>query len=201
MRGSKRRARGAAGGPAPIPQRPSASPLQEAESLLAARRFEAAEALLGKLAQGFDPMRAPRESAQVHRLQAIAAMLQQRTQEATWHAQQAAEVLPDDAQVQFALGRAHKLADRLPAALAAYRRAVELEPAFAEAWVSLGIALKHGGDVDGAIDCYRRAIAIRPSLGVAHANLGNALARQAELASEQGSSETPGEALMRAAST
>lgn len=199
MRGSKRQARGAAGGPAPIPPRPSASPLREAESLLAARRFEAAEALLSTLAQGLDPTRAPRESAQVHRLQAIAAMLQQQPPVALRHALQAALVLPDDAQVQFALGRAHKLADQLPAALAAYRRAVELEPAFAEAWVSLGIALKHGGDVDGAIDCYRRAIAIRPSLGVAHANLGNALARQAELASELGSFETPGEALMRAA--
>ena len=120
------------------------------------------------------------EWPRLRKLLAVCALQANRTSEALGHARAAVALAPEDAHGQMTLGRVHKAAGELEAAVAAYRRAIELKPDFAAAHVSLGIALRACGDLAGAVDCYRQAIAIDPGFAVAHANLGNALAQLAE---------------------
>jgi Flp pilus assembly protein TadD len=57
------------------------------------------------------------------------------------HVREAARLSPEDSDVAFKLGNAHRAAGDLPAAVAAYERALRLSPALPEAWNNLGTAL------------------------------------------------------------
>lgn len=146
--------------------------LDDAEQLLA-REQEGLAAILLQEALGWAP-----QSADVHRLLAIAALMAGRASEALTHALAACAIAPQRADLAMLTGRAHKALNDLESAVRAYRCAIALAPRLAEAHVSLGIALKAGGDVDAAIAAYRAALAIDPQLAVAHSALGNALALQ-----------------------
>jgi predicted O-linked N-acetylglucosamine transferase (SPINDLY family) len=164
-----------------------------AEAELAAGRIETAEALLQRA------LRAEPPSAAANGLLAVLSLFRGQTAQALRHATVAVCHAPADARQHFTLGRAHKAAGDLDAAVAAYRRAIELDPRYAEAQVSLGIALKAQGQLEAAIACYRRAIALAPGLAVAHANLGAALALQVERASPHGGADLPPGAALIAA--
>jgi len=151
-----------------------ASVCKQAQGLLEQGRYDEAQALLLPLTQGANA------SAQAHELLAMLAVTRDQAQPALHHALAASALLPDHPSVWFTLGRAHKLAGQLPAAIAGYRQALALQPGFAPAWVSLGIALRQNGELDPAIECYEKAIALAPQLGVAHGNLANALVQRAQ---------------------
>jgi protein O-GlcNAc transferase len=133
------------------------------------------------------------QSALLHDLLAIIAILQKRPADAVAHATQAVQWAPDNAQLLFTLGRALKASGELAAAVATYRRVIAMQPQFAEAFVSLGISLRALGELDEAIRCQERAIQLKPGLAVAHANLSNALAARAERDLQQGLEEPPNE--------
>lgn len=73
------------------------------------------------------------------------------------------------------LGNAHKQANQLRAAVAAYDKAISLKPDFADAYSNRGIALKDLKEFDAAIVSYDKAIALQPNYLLAHFNRGNAL--------------------------
>lgn len=162
-----------------MPATVKTDPLAAAQQLLADGRALLAAPLLGEALR-----RQPR-SAEVHRLAAVAALMQQDAARALPHARRAAELAPARADLQLLLGRAHKAAGDLVAASDAYRRALRLDPQLADAQVSLGIVLKTQGLLSDAIACYRAALAIDPAHAAAHANLGNALLAQAVQQSPQ----------------
>src|SRR5262245_42195982 len=60
------------------------------------------------------------------------------------------------------LGRAHKGAGQLDAAVASYRRAILEDGRLVDAHVSLGIALRARGDAAEAAQSYRQALTLNP---------------------------------------
>jgi len=87
----------------------------------------------------------------------------------------AAELLPDDAQVQNNLGEVLKGARQFDEAAASYGRALTIQPDLAEAHRSLGSVLRALGRLDEAASSYRRAIELAPNFPATHIGLGNAL--------------------------
>ena len=101
--------------------------LAAAEQQLSSGRIEAARAILMQALQ-VDP-----KSAQAHNLSAIVALMRQEPAVACEHARQAVAHAPQNAAMQFTLGRALKAAGELDEAVRVYRHAIELAPRFAEA--------------------------------------------------------------------
>jgi tetratricopeptide (TPR) repeat protein len=95
--------------------------------------------------------------------------------------QQAASLLPDDAELHTNLGNALRARGQADAATASHRRALALRPEYAEAHNNLGAALLDMGRTAEAAECFRRAVAFERGLVAAHANLGNALRLLARL--------------------
>jgi tetratricopeptide (TPR) repeat protein len=95
--------------------------------------------------------------------------------------QRAAELLPNDAVVQYNLGIALKSAGQLDNAAASYHRAVALKPKFAEAHLNLGVILQDLAQLQDAIASYRKALELKPDFVEAHFNLGNALKDSGQL--------------------
>jgi len=89
--------------------------------------------------------------------------------------QKAAELLPDDPEVQSNLGAAWRRLGRLDEAVACYRRALEVRPDVAEVWNNLGNAQRDLGQLDDARAAYRRALELKPEMSKAHNGLGNVL--------------------------
>ncbi len=89
--------------------------------------------------------------------------------------QQAARLMPGDAEVQANLGNALLRNARLEDAVAAYLRALEISPRLPEVCNNLGNALRRLGKTDEAVVRYRQAIEEKPDFAEAHSNLGNAL--------------------------
>jgi predicted O-linked N-acetylglucosamine transferase (SPINDLY family) len=108
------------------------------------------------------------------------------------------QLRPDDARYQFTLGRAHKAADDIDAAEAAYRAALALQPGYLEAKVSLGIVLKARGDAEGAIALYDEVLARDPKFAPALANRANAVLLRSYLEAEAGSDDTPSDEVIEA---
>ena len=86
--------------------------------------------------------------------------------------QEAAKLLPDDADAHNNLGNALKDLGHFEEAVASYRRALEIAPALAEAYNNLGIAQNALRQLDAAVASYRRALEIKPDYAEAHSNLG-----------------------------
>ncbi len=87
----------------------------------------------------------------------------------------AARLMPDDAEAQSNLGNGLRSAGRLDEAAASHRRALALSPNHADAHNNLGTVLKDLGRLEEAATCYRRALELNPGFAMAHANLGIAL--------------------------
>jgi tetratricopeptide (TPR) repeat protein len=89
--------------------------------------------------------------------------------------EQAARLMPGDAEAHANLGNALLRNARLEDAAASYTRALEISPRFPEVCNNLGNALRGLGRPDEAVACYRQAIDAKPDFAEAHSNLGNAL--------------------------
>ncbi len=89
--------------------------------------------------------------------------------------QNAADLLPDDAEALSNLGAARRSFGQLGEAVAAYRRALEINPALAVVHGNLGNALRDLGRSDEAAASYRRALDLNPDQAATHNNLGNLL--------------------------
>ncbi|HEY2251759.1 MAG TPA: tetratricopeptide repeat protein, partial [Planctomycetaceae bacterium] len=95
--------------------------------------------------------------------------------------QQAVQLAPDDALVQYDLGALlQQRRDPLGARLR-FQQAVRLQPDFAEAWNDLGIAQQSLGELDEAAACFERLMALVPTMSGAHFNLGNVRLAQGRL--------------------
>ncbi len=89
--------------------------------------------------------------------------------------QEAARLLPGDAEAHANLGNALLRKARHGDAAACYARALELRPRYPEVCNNLGNALRGLGRPAEAVARYRQAIDERPDFAEAHNNLGNAL--------------------------
>lgn len=92
--------------------------------------------------------------------------------------QEAAKLLPDDADAHYNLGNALLVLGRLDEAGAAYRRTLQIVPGYAEAHCNLGNVLRNLGHLDEAEASCRRALQIRPDYAEAYCNLGNIVLEQ-----------------------
>ncbi len=84
----------------------------------------------------------------------------------------AAQLMPDDAEAQGNLGNALRALGRFEEAAASHRRAIAIKPDYAEAHNNLGSTLRDLGRLEEAAECFRRALSIGPGFAVAHNNLG-----------------------------
>ena len=117
-------------------------------------------------------------------------------------------VTPDDAGLQFAVGREYLLQGRGAEAAAAFERAVALKPEFAKAHYALAGALHSQGKLDLAIAAYGRAYSADAGLVTALNDMGLAQQQAGRLArahlnlgmayAEQGRREEAVAALQRA---
>ena len=89
--------------------------------------------------------------------------------------QQAALLLPDDAETQNNLGSALYSAGQPDKAVVSYRQAVTIAPTYADAHKNLGTALNAMGQTNAAAQSFRQAIAIKPDYAEAHNDLGTVL--------------------------
>ena len=96
--------------------------------------------------------------------------------------EQAARLLPGDAESHTNLGNAWRSRGRPEEALRCHRRALALRSDYAEAHNNLGSALQDLGRTQQAVASFRRASALRPQFALAHRNLAHALAAQGQLA-------------------
>ena len=92
------------------------------QQLIAAGQHATAGAMLQKLLA--DEQTRP----EAHYLLSISAQMRKQTEAALEHAQKAVQLRGNDARYQFTLGRAHKAANDIDAAEAAYRAALALQP-------------------------------------------------------------------------
>jgi serine/threonine-protein kinase len=89
---------------------------------------------------------------------------------------------PADFWVNFALGHALGVKERMGEAVGFFRVALAVRPDAAGVRNNLGVALSAQGKPSEAEAEYRRATALDPNLAVAHYNLGNALKAQGDVA-------------------
>ena len=85
--------------------------------------------------------------------------------------QNAAQLLPDDAEVQNNLGAAWRKIGQLNEAATSYRRALAIQPNRGKTHYSLGNVLIDLGQFDAAVASYHRALEIQPDYVDAHSNL------------------------------
>jgi protein O-GlcNAc transferase len=78
--------------------------------------------------------------------------------------QQAAALLPNDAEAHGNLAAALRICGKLDAAVASGRRALQIRPGFVEAYDNLGVALQNLGQLDHALANYRRAMELQPQV-------------------------------------
>jgi len=101
--------------------------------------------------------------------------LQLQGKEALPNLEKAAELAPEDAEVQCNLGNVQKERGRYEAAQESYRRALEIDPGYALAHYNLGHTLEIAGQSEAAVESYRNAVQAQANFIPAHYNLGNNL--------------------------
>lgn len=101
--------------------------------------------------------------------------LQGRNGDALAPMQQAAVLLPDDAETQFNLGVIFGSLGRLEEEEFCYRRALEISPEYPAAHNNRGTVLKDLGRLEEAEVSYRQALRITPEWAEVHNNLGTVL--------------------------
>ena len=89
--------------------------------------------------------------------------------------QNAASLLPRDAEAHSNLGAVLQDLGRLDEAIASYRQALQIEPDFLEVHYNLGNALHELGRLDEAEASYRWVIQAEPNFAEAYSNLGGTL--------------------------
>ncbi|MBY0578146.1 MAG: tetratricopeptide repeat protein [Burkholderiales bacterium] len=89
--------------------------------------------------------------------------------------QNAAKLLPRDAEAHYNLGNALKGMGHLEGAVKSYRQAIEIKPDFAEACCNMGIILSELKQFDAAVTSFRQALEIKADYPKAYCNLGNTL--------------------------
>ena len=89
--------------------------------------------------------------------------------------QNAASLLPRDAEAHSNLGAVLQDVGRLDEAIASYRQALQIEPDFLEVHYNLGNALHELGRLVEAEASYRWVIQAEPNFAEAHSNLGGTL--------------------------
>jgi len=95
--------------------------------------------------------------------------------------QEAAELLPDDAEAYNNLGISLQALGQHTDAVACYRRALAIKPDFADAHYNLGVVLQNFGHLNEAVASYRHALTIKHDCADAHSNLGVALQKLGQL--------------------
>jgi putative PEP-CTERM system TPR-repeat lipoprotein len=106
------------------------------------------------------------------RLQLVEVLLRSRQWDAAMQvAQEAASVLPDDLEVQDALGRTQIQAGRVEQAISTFRRMTGLDERSGKAHVRLADVLRASGDLQRSTDSLRRALEIEPDLEIARTRL------------------------------
>ena len=98
-----------------------------------------------------------------------------RLEQAVTAKQQAAALLPDNADVLYNLGNGLKELKQFAEAEKCYRQAIALAPADESSYNNLGLVLGEMGQVEPAEKIYRRLIALNPHNADAYNNLGNTL--------------------------
>lgn len=89
--------------------------------------------------------------------------------------QQAAQIDPQDAGLQFNLAKALSESDQEHAALAHHELATQLTPFNPAAWLNFGISLFKLSNYEEALSCYQKALAIQDTNAAAWFNQGLAL--------------------------
>lgn len=107
---------------------------------------------------------------------ARALQLQQRTEEALAHYEQAITLKPDFAEALNNRGLLLQGHGYAAEALASYERALAAQPHYAEALNNRGSLLKEQGQLDEALDCFVRALALQPKQPELHKNHADVLA-------------------------
>jgi Tfp pilus assembly protein PilF len=115
------------------------------------------------------------ENGAAHLGLALALLNQNRADEGMWHLEEAMRCSPDDADVQYNMGRAMYDAGRTSLAQEYFERAVKLRPGFTAAHLNLGTLFYRAGRIDEAIEQCRMAVAAQPNHPQARSNLGIAL--------------------------
>ena len=146
---------------------PSPDELNQLISLFNARRFQELESRARLMVEKHPA------SGFIWKLLGVTLLSQGK--DALFAMQQAAQLLPDDAEAQYNLGNVQKEQGHLEDAVASYKRSLTLKPDFAEAFCNLGIVLRELGQVDDAVASYRLALKIRPAYPKVYSNLGLAL--------------------------
>jgi predicted O-linked N-acetylglucosamine transferase (SPINDLY family) len=101
------------------------------------------------------------------------ALLQQSglSQEALPILQQAAQLLPRDAEVHYNLGNTLYDLGQLAAAATSYQHAIKIQPKFAEAHYNLGSVLNEQGQAELAVASYKKSLKFAPKHAAVHYNL------------------------------
>ena len=90
----------------------------------------------------------------------------------------AAELAPQDPEVQYNLGICYRTLHNFREAEVSYRRAIKLSPDHVEAHNNLGLLLKNSGRLAASKAYFYRAVELNPRFALAHNNLGNVFYEQ-----------------------
>lgn len=148
------------------------TPVQRAARALHAGNYAEAERLALKMIRSYP------KNGLGWKVLGASLLMAGRTGEALVPVQNAARLLPGDAEARHDLGIVLHALGRQEEAESSLRRATELRPGFAEAHGNLGNMLWSLGRMKEAESSLRQAIQLRPGFALAHNNLGNVLRAQ-----------------------